>query len=111
MGEPGGLPVYGVAQNRTQLKRLSSSSRRCRRQGFNLWVEKTPWRRAWQPTPVLLPGESHGQRSLEGYSSWGRKELDTTEEMHENNLSSISFSKDHANFTVSSLLFFLVSSS
>ena len=46
-----------------------------------------------------------------GYSSWGRKELDTTEEMHENNLSSISFSKDHANFTVSSLLFFLVSSS
>ena len=36
-------------------------------------------RRAWQPTPVFLPGESHGQRSLEGYSPWGRKELDTTE--------------------------------
>ena len=36
-------------------------------------------RRKWQPTPVLLPGESHGGRSLEGYSPWGRKELDTTE--------------------------------
>ena len=39
---------------------------RCR---FNPWVGKRlPWRRAWQPTPVFLPGESHGQRSLVGYS-------------------------------------------
>ena len=38
-----------------------------------------PWRRARQPTPVFLPGESHGQRSLTGYSSWGRKESDTAE--------------------------------
>ena len=36
---------------------------------FNPWVGKIPWRRQWQPTPVLLPGESHGQRSLVGYSS------------------------------------------
>ena len=36
-----------------------------------------PWRRAWQPTPVFLPGEAHGQRSLVGYSPWGHKELDT----------------------------------
>ena len=42
-------------------------------------VRKIPWRRKWQPTPVFLPGESHGQRSLQGYSSWGHKELDTTE--------------------------------
>ena len=35
--------------------------------------------RAWQPTPILLPGESHGQRSLVGYSPWGRQESDTTE--------------------------------
>ena len=41
-----------------------------------------PWRRKWQPTPVLLPGESHGQRSLVGYSSWGRKESDMTERLH-----------------------------
>ena len=38
-----------------------------------------PWRRAWQPTPVFLPGESHGQRSLVGYNPKGCKELDTTE--------------------------------
>jgi len=40
---------------------------------------KIPWRRKWQPTPVFLPGESQGQRSLLGYSAWGHKELDTTE--------------------------------
>ena len=40
---------------------------------------KMPWRRKWQPTPVFLPGESHGQRSLVGYSPWGLKELETTE--------------------------------
>ena len=37
------------------------------------------WRRKWQPTPLFLPGESHGQKSLVGYSPWGRKESDTTE--------------------------------
>ena len=40
---------------------------------FDPWVWKIPWRRAWQPTPVFLPGESHGQRSLAGCSSWGRR--------------------------------------
>ena len=40
---------------------------------------KIPWRRAWQPTPVFLPGESHGQRNLEGSSPQGRKQLDATE--------------------------------
>ena len=43
---------------------------------------KIPWRRAWQPTPVFLPGESYGQRSLVGYSPWGRKESDMTERLH-----------------------------
>ena len=42
---------------------------------------KCPCRRKWQPTPVFLPGESHGQRSLAGYSPWGCKELDTTEQL------------------------------
>ena len=41
-----------------------------------------PWRMKWQPTPVFLPGKSHGQRSLVGYIPWGRKELDTTERLH-----------------------------
>ena len=42
-------------------------------------VGKIPWRRKWQSTPGLLPGKSHGQRSLVGYSPWDRKESDTTE--------------------------------
>ena len=41
-----------------------------------------PWRRKWQPTPVFLPGKSHGWRSLTGYSPWGRQESDTTEQLH-----------------------------
>ena len=43
----------------------------CRNGEFNLWVRKIHWRRKWQPTPVFLPGESHGQRILVGYSPWG----------------------------------------
>ena len=53
--------------------------RRRKRLGFDPWVWKIPGRRAWQSTPVFLPGESHEQRSLVGYSLWGRKEPDTTE--------------------------------
>ena len=53
--------------------------RRRRRRVFDRWVGKNPWRRTWQPTPVFLPRESHGQRSLVGFCPWGRKELDTTE--------------------------------
>ena len=56
----------------------NESACQCSRCGFVHWVRKIPWRRAWQPTPVFLPGESHGQRGLEGYSPWGHKESDTT---------------------------------
>ena len=45
------------------------------RNGFNPWVGTIPWRKEWQPTPVILPGESHGQRSLKGYSPQSHKEL------------------------------------
>ena len=45
------------------------------RPGFDPWVGKIPWRRKWQPTPVFLPGESPGQRSLVGYSQWGHKRV------------------------------------
>ena len=58
------------------------STCRCRRRKrciFHPRVGKVPWRRAWQPTPVFLPGESHGQRSLAGYSPRSRKESDMTE--------------------------------
>ena len=43
---------------------------------------KSLWRRRWHPTPVLLPGKSHGRKSLVGYSPWGRKDSDTTEQLH-----------------------------
>ena len=49
-----------------------------KRRGCNPWVRKIPWRRAWQPTPVFLPRESHGQRSLVGYTH-GVAESNTTE--------------------------------
>ena len=53
---------------------------------WDTWVtslgQKTPWRRKWWPTSVFLPGESHGQRSLAGYSPWGHKESDTPENTH-----------------------------
>ena len=56
-------------------KESSYQCRRCKRHRFSRWVGKIPWRREWQPTPVILPGESHGQRSLMGYSSWGHKRV------------------------------------
>ena len=55
--------------------------RRCKRHWFDPWVGKMPWRRKWQPTPVFLPGESHGQRNLAGYSPWGCKESNMTEQL------------------------------
>ena len=61
--------VYGKGQNGfpggSDGKESACQRRRC---GFDPWVEKTPWRRKWQPTPVFLPGEPHG---LAGYSPWG----------------------------------------
>ena len=68
--------------NRGALLRGESLCLQCRRPGFNPWVGKIPWRRKWQPTPAFLPGESHGQRSLVGYSPQGHKESDTTERLH-----------------------------
>ena len=49
---------------------------------FDPWVGNIPWRRKWQPTPVLLTRKSCGRRSLVGYSPWGRKESDMTERLH-----------------------------
>ena len=53
-------------------------------EGFHPWVRKIPWRRNWQLTPVFLPGKSHGQRSLAGYSPWGRQESDMTKWLNNN---------------------------
>ena len=61
------------------VKKPSPKCRRHKRCRFDAWVQKMPWRRPWQPTPVFLSGEFHGQRSLVGYSPWGHKGSDTTE--------------------------------
>ena len=60
-------------------KEPTCQCRRLKRGEFYPWVGKIPWRKAWQPTPVFLPGESHGQRSLVGYSPQGHKESNMTE--------------------------------
>ena len=59
---------------------LKESTCQCRRHKglwFNPWVRKIPWKRKWQPTPVFLPGKSHGQRSLAGHSPWGPQKSQT----------------------------------
>ena len=68
--------IYRGKESARQCRRC----RRCQFRGFS--VGKIPWRRKWQPTPVFLPGKSHGQRSLAGYSPWGCKELDMREHTH-----------------------------
>ena len=68
-GFPGGSEVKASACNAGDLGLIPGWGR-------------PPWRRKWQPTPVFLPGESHGPRSLAGYSPRGRKESDTTERLH-----------------------------
>ena len=57
----------------------------CRRLGLDPWDREIPWRRNWQHTPASLPGKSHGQKSLVGYSARGRRELDMTEHLNNNN--------------------------
>ena len=67
MGFPGGSADVSPAVQGTQ------------RHGFDPWVEKIPWERKWQPTPLFLPGKSLGRRRLFGYSPKVHKESDTTE--------------------------------
>ena len=64
------------------VKESICQGRSCRRPLFDPWIQKSPWRRKWQPIPVFLPRESHGQRSLAGCSPQGCKESDVTEHAH-----------------------------
>ena len=69
---------YPLSRNKSGFPRWLSgkeSACQCRRPGFAPWVGKIPWRRKWEPTPVFLPGKSHGQRSLVGDSPWGHKRV------------------------------------
>ena len=70
-----GLPRWGRG------KKSTCQCRRCKRLRFNPWVGKIPWSGKWQPTPVFLPGKSHGQRSPAGHRQ-GVTELDVTEHTH-----------------------------
>ena len=65
----------------TSGKEPTCQCRRCKRCGFKPCFRKIPWRRTWQPTPIFLPGEFHGQRSLVGYSPWGHKESEMTQQL------------------------------
>ena len=71
-----GLPSWLSGQEST------CQSGRSKRQRFDPWVGKIPWRRKWQPTPVCLPGKFHGHRNLVCCSPWGRKESDMAECVH-----------------------------
>ena len=71
----------GASQVVLVVKNLPANAGNVGRCGVHPWVRKIPWRREWQPTPVFLPVEFHGQRSLVGCSPWGCKESDTTERL------------------------------
>ena len=75
-----GVTNGGRGRREGLLKWLSGKESACqyRRRRFGPWVGKIPWERKWQPTPVFLPGESHGLRRLAGDSPWGHKESGTT---------------------------------
>ena len=73
-----GITILGFPGG-TGGKESTCQCRRHKRHGFSPWVGKIPWRRAWQPTSIFLPGEFHGQKSLVAYSPWCHKQLDMTE--------------------------------
>ena len=68
--------IYWASQVMLVVKSLSA-----KRLGFNSCIRKIPWSRKWFPTPIFLPGKSHGRRNLVTYSPWGCKESDKTERL------------------------------
>ena len=79
-------------------KESAWQKRRHKRHGFDPWVGKI-WRRAWQPTPVFLPGKPHEQRGLVGYSPRGCKESETTKQLSTVSTNAHTFSYSHINFS------------
>ena len=73
--------VGSIPGSRTYISCISCIGRRCKRCRFDTWVTKIPWSRKGKLAAVLLPGNFHGQRSLAGYSPWGLKESDMTEQL------------------------------
>ena len=70
--------VIQISQVVLVVENPSANIGRLKRRRFDSWVGKISGRRAWKPTPVFLPREPHGQRSLVGYSPWGPKESGMT---------------------------------
>ena len=85
-GDPGLIPGWRFpgegngSPDGSSGKEPACQCRRHKRRGFCSWIGKIPRKRAWQPTPVFLPGEFQGHRVLVGYSPWGHKESDTTQQ-------------------------------
>ena len=77
------------------VKESAYQCRRSKRPGFDPWVLKIPWRKKWQPTPVLLPGKFHGQKSLVGCSPWDHKESDMTEQQQQRTRINVLMSSKH----------------
>ena len=76
-------PSLGLSKRRgARGTEPACQGRRLKRCEFDPWVGKILWTRKWQPTPVILPGKFHGQRSLAGYSPWAHKQSDMTERAH-----------------------------
>ena len=80
----GSIGIQGFPRD-SDGKESTCQCKRRKRRGFNSWVRKIPWWRAWQPTLVFLPGKSYGQRSLVGYSPWGHQPSDMREHTHNRN--------------------------
>ena len=70
--------TYWGFHGSSEAKKKKKNTYQCRRRGFDHWIGNIPWKRKWQFTPVFLPGKSHGQRSVVGYSPWGHRESDMT---------------------------------
>ena len=100
-------PNTGASQVTKVVKNLPASAGDVGDVGLIPASGRSPWRRAWQPTPAFLPGESHGQRSLNGYSPQGHKESDTTEVIQQAHQYKIKSLKDKKKEVVRSLLLFL----
>ena len=85
INQKGIVELFNASHELSRWQNGKDSACQCRKRRrcwFSPWVRKIPWRREWQPTPVFLPGEFHGQGSLVGYSPRGHKESDTTEQAH-----------------------------
>ena len=88
---PKGCPRASLVAQKVKGKELSCQCRRC---GFDSWVRMILWRRKWKTTLIFLPRKFHVQRSLRGYSPWGHKQSDMTEQLNNSNSTALGKSRD-----------------